>query len=309
MLVRGKMDDEGFIKIPMPSNLTVKPDQHLDVAVIKMRHPQVPNVVNRIISHEMPYPENYKYWFKWTLKVFLDVRGGVREEEKESIVLHKSHIPTAYYPTLRDLICHMVYYPEDVLLPAKKLWGFPPIVRRKMAINISGLLQVKSTEKVTRLFNDVQKGGEYFSGVISAKIGVEVSEDLCQLIQRNSAKENQEMWFSVSEHPTAITLENLSSNLYEQPLCHLMMDGLQESMLDGMSKPILYSFPQHKTVHEPFLPRFVPIKSLSRLGGRADVQWLSLWIDDESGEKVFTDQEENFTIELLWRWTSGLDSR
>ena len=92
-------------------------------------------------------------------------------------------------------------------------------------------------------------------------------------------------------------------------MSHLMMEGAQESMLNGMSRPVLFSFPIHRRTHEPMSPRFVSIKP-ARMGGRADINFLKLWLENEEGKRVQVETDKNFVIDLLWRkWKSGSADR
>lgn len=287
MIVRGRMDKHGLIRINLNSDMTVKMGEQLDLAVIKMRSPRLPNVTNN------------RLWFKWELREYID------DETSENTVLHKkSFIPVGHYPSLTELIRYMVAFPKAVHLPASTL-------RNDIIINISELVHVEASERTTRISTapGLKRGRELYpdSGV-DARLVLHVSADLLQLIQKSSAKKRPGMiWLPFTKTSDSKTFDNLSSSLHEQPLCHLMMEHLGEAMIDGRSKPLLFSFPQHRTVHQPHLPRFVPLKSLCRMGSRADVSQLLLWLEDQKGDKIVVDGI--FSIELLWRrWTHGSNS-
>lgn len=274
-------NDNGFVLEHLKSSLSVDKAEQLEVALMKMSNSTVPNVDN----------SDGKLFFVWELREYLDGKPtGVTS-------LGGYEIPTGYYDSVSALLEYMVYLPQSKHLDADARF-----MRKEMMLNVSELVKVESTKKMTRIVVDSEKGLQLFSDDrVGAYLKLDVSDELSDLMKRSSGNtDGGEMWLSLTA-PDNILFDNHSSRLHEQPFCHLMMDNLQEAMIDGNSKPVLFSFPQNETEHEPWMPRFVLYK-VHRMGSRADVKSLRLWLESESGEKIILPEDKrSFKIQLMWK--------
>ena len=295
MVVRGRMDDQGDINIPLKRWLNIDGDENLDVALVKMRNSQIPNLVN----------DDDRYWFKWELREYVkENRDSVEAVLKGSTELvPETAIPTGYYPSVADVVRYMVNSPPAVHLGDQALTH-----RQEMILNVSELVHVQSTDKMTRIESKVVKGLQLFPHpLVQAQLMLQVSPSLLELIKRSSGNyRSTKMWIKLYQIHWEM-FDNVSSYLNEEPLCHLMLEQVEESRVDERSKPRLYSFLVMKKVQMPHIPRFVPYRATRQGYNEAVVRSLRFYLEDELGKKiVLTGQKRNFTIELLFRrWTDS----
>ena len=280
VIVRRNMDDDGFINVPLKSSLSVDKGEELEVGVIKMGNSKFPNVYN----------EDRKLSFSWELSEYLD--GSLTGVTP----LGHFEIPTGYYRSVAELLQVMVCMP-----PSKHLDADASKMRKEMMLNISEMVKVESTERITRISLDSEKSLELFSeDRVNAFLKFRISQELLDLIKRTSGNTTSHVMLLTMGLSSKVYFDTHSSRVHEEPMCHLMMDKLQEAMVDGKSKPILFSFPQHEIKHEPLAPRFALYK-VDRMGSRGEVKSLRLWLESETGEKIILPKgKRSFHIHLQW---------
>ena len=288
MVVRGKMDEEtGDITVPLRQWIDVGEDESLDVALVKMKNPRV---------HNLTSPQ----WFQWEIiEEHRDATNPVAFNQVNYERVYAGFVPQGFYPSVTAIINYIVAAPLPLHLPANTA---PDVNRQEMIVTVSDLMRVKSTEKLTVLESNWQRGKQLFPHRDNrAKLLLKISHDLVDVVHRVAQVGNRpdRFFFNLFNNDSE-SFDNMSSYLHEQPLVHLMMAHLQESVLDGEEKPRLYSFPMHQKIQVPKIPRFVPFQ-VTRQGSVGQVRTLRLWLENERGEKIKDTDETNFNIELIWR--------
>lgn len=106
-------------------------------------------------------------------------------------------------------------------------------------------------------------------------------------------------------HGDGLRLPYDPPGLGNQHLMHLMMEGLEDSLVDGSYRPLLYSYPQNGVDHKPMPAYYILLKDTHNSGCRSERQRLRFWIEDIYGDVRPLHRDKNtsaeVTIELRWR--------
>lgn len=279
-VIRGAIAEDGLIHCRLPSPITVKGEEDLDVALIKMRHNWLPDI-----------------WQKGNLHFTWDLTEYKEDIFFNNVTLVNQHlIPTDYYGSLGAILDYIVS-----VVPVQDLTANSDVLRDAMIFNIADFITVHKTEKMVKIVpNSANAKKIWPSDSVSAALYLTMSKDLVDFIGMSSYKRTLE--FDLKSDRSVI-LDATVAKISQKPMCHVMMEGVKESMIGNKSRPLLYSFPQHRGVHEPFVPRFIPFK-LERLGSRSDVREVTLWLETGDGNKIVL-PDEVYTFQLMWRKIHG----
>lgn len=293
MTIQGELDSQGEIISCFPTNIILRKDQQVEVALVHMTTPPIHNF------HGDP-----DMTFSWSL---------TEEDRRNNSItteLCKAEILKGRYETIGDVLKDIVTRPEPYVVDERK-----KLPMRGMR-NVSYVLDVPNSVKVMETGDSVHlssaeayenmTAGEYYNELAAKNVflTLTLSEALAKRLDSNHRHGRVDLNFGLVGKFDHHRLERVNSNFLSlHNMHHMMMDGLDAQITNGRPRPCLFSFTPDHLIHDPIHLKYIKYVNVESMGNLSQIREFRFWLEDENGQRI-KQQAGNFTFSIRLRWTS-----
>lgn len=319
-LLRGTMDKQGFIDFDLPIPLTTEnKNERLVVALTSAHIPSVPNMglIDKRPWKEVKREQNendqtsdqwYRLWVYEHCEVVSEDPGDqpmTNFEKFAATNMGIEYMTTAKYTSSVEVLKYMINNFKPLI---KRARGYPNAMQNRHdgkslpasyinaadwidLVNNGNTVSVRQKSGLNK-FVYGEEGLPYFKMYLM----IELSEKLQAMLKYTQR-------FMHLNGNNVMPFDSLE--LGNQRMMHLMMEGLQDTLVSGTYRPMLYTYLQGSVKHEPTHIHYVSLKDTHNSGERSERQRLRFWIEDLEGDLRRLIEERGspaeVTLELQWR--------